>query len=410
MDKGLEDSGWICVGQVEKDEYRQRVLARHWPTVPRWGDVSTLDPADLPECDLICGGFPCQDISSANAERTGLAGARSGLFWELVRVVRAVRPRWLLIENVPGLFSSPGGDRAGQDFGTVLDALDDLGYFVEWRTVDSRYYGVPQRRRRVFLAGHLGGPPARPILFEPEGSAGSAAPGEAAEADIAVPLTSGIGGGRCHPAGRRSEDDFNLVASTLGGKIPRRGYADDFDRSGGFVASVEPLGAEISDVSRCLSAKGNRIDGDSDSFVVAFGYDLAQMTSGANRTQVRPGSALPLNGSGQESVAYVLGSHGFTTIDANEAPPLRIGNCSPETATVSGEHGQWRVRRYTPTERERLQGLPDGWTCLCGCEPYSTVACKCSDGPRERATGDAVTVPVAKWLGRRLAGVESPNG
>jgi DNA (cytosine-5)-methyltransferase 1 len=397
MDLGLERAGWQCVGQVEKDEYRQRVLAQHWPSVPRWGDVTALDPADLPPCDLIAGGFPCQDISQANAERTGLAGARSGLFWELVRVVRAVRPRWLLIENVPGLFSSPGGERAGQDFGTVLDALDDLGYFVEWRTVDSRYYGVPQRRRRV-LAGHLGGPPAQPVLFEPEGSAGSPAPGAEAQADTAVPLTSGVGGGSCHPAGRRSEDDFNLVASTLGGGTPGQGWTGDIDRNGGFVASRTD-GAE----APRLSAKGNRFDGDSDDFVCAFGYDLAQMTSGANRTQVRPGTALPLNGSGQESVAYVLGSHGFTTIDRNEAPPLRIGNCSPETVAVSGEQGEWRVRRYTPTERERLQGLPDGWTCLCDCEPYSTSSCKCSDGPRERATGDAVTVPVADWLGRRLA-------
>lgn len=385
MDRGLEGAGWECVAQVEKDEYRQRVLARHWPSVPRWGDVTTLDPRDLPECDLIAGGFPCQDISSANAERTGLAGARSGLFWELVRVVRAVRPRWLLVENVPGLFSSPGGDRTGQDFGTVLDALDDLGYFVEWRTVDSRYYGVPQRRRRVFLAGHLGGPPARPVLFESEGSPGSPATGEAPEEDIAVPLTSGIGGGRCHPAGRGQEDDFNLVASTLGGGTSRRGYADDFDRSGGFVASRTD-GAE----ARCLSAKGNRFDGDSDDFVCAFGYDLAQMTSGANLRPVRPGTALPLNGSGQESVAYTLeGTHRGT------------GPAHNTNYAVEG----WRVRRYTPTERERLQGLPDGWTCLCGCEPYSTVACKCSDGPRERATGDAVTVPVAKWLGRRLVGV-----
>lgn len=418
MDLGLERAGWECVGQVEKDEYRQRVLARHWPIVPRWGDIATLDPRDLPACDLICGGFPCQDISSANAERTGLAGARSGLFWELVRVVRAVRPRWLLIENVPGLFSSPGDDRAGQDFGTVLDALDDLGYFVEWRTVDSRYYGVPQRRRRVFLAGHLGGPPTQPILFEPEGSAWGAASGVAPWPDVAVPLTSGIGGGSRHPAGRRSEDDFNLAVA--GPLTSSNGGPDDNDaRLDGLVASH----ADYAEVSRCLSARGDRIDGESDSFVVAFGYDLAQMTSGANRLQVRPGTALPLNGSGRESVAYSIrgdslreGAAKTPSMDADGRVRLRDPGLGV-TRNLAGTLGStndvvaypaltvWRVRRYTPTERERLQGLPDGWTCLCGCEPYSTVACKCSDGPRERATGDAVTVPVAEWLGRRLTNI-----
>jgi site-specific DNA-cytosine methylase len=113
---------------------------------PTRGGAKSSPPAG-PD-DLLCGGFPCQDLSVAG-QRAGLAGDRSGLFFEFARIIDAFRPRWVLVENVPGLLSSNGG----RDFGVVLGTLADLGYGVGWRILDSRFFGVPQRRRRVFIVG-----------------------------------------------------------------------------------------------------------------------------------------------------------------------------------------------------------------------------------------------------------------
>ena len=183
FDLGLERAGWQCGFQVEWDTNCQAVLARHWPDVPRWGDVSdvhvcrcgSLQPdADwgfplhaesrrrasgcscdgVPAVDLISFGSPCQDLSVAG-KRAGLDGARSGLFFEAIRIIKEMRdatdhefPRWAIWENVVGALSSNGG----ADFGAVLDSLADAGALViEWAVLDARWLGVPQRRRRVFV-------------------------------------------------------------------------------------------------------------------------------------------------------------------------------------------------------------------------------------------------------------------
>lgn len=154
FDLGLERAGWQCGFQVEWDTNCQAVLARHWPDVPRWGDVSDVDGATLPPVDLITFGSPCQDLSVAG-KRAGLDGARSGLFFEAIRIIKEMRsatnnefPRWAIWENVVGALSSNGG----ADFGAVLDAMADAGALViEWAVLDARWLGVPQRRRRVFV-------------------------------------------------------------------------------------------------------------------------------------------------------------------------------------------------------------------------------------------------------------------
>lgn len=175
LDHGLARAGFRHAFLCEQDPWRRGVLAERFPGVPIYDDVRDVghggrDAGGLAggadgdaqdrngdrsaaaahrlagTVDLLCGGFPCQDLSVAG-QRRGLAGERSGLFFEYARVIDAVRPRWVLIENVPGLLSSQGG----RDFGIVLGTLADLGYGVAWRTLDSRFFGVPQRRRRVFI-------------------------------------------------------------------------------------------------------------------------------------------------------------------------------------------------------------------------------------------------------------------
>jgi DNA (cytosine-5)-methyltransferase 1 len=240
---------------------------------------------------LLCGGFPCQDLSVAG-KRKGLAGERSGLFHEFARIIEALRPRALLLENVPGLLSSNGG----RDFGIVLGTLADLGYGVAWRIVDSRYFGVPQRRRRVFIVG---------VLADGDPRAAAERAGEI----LAV-------GTRCdrHPATRPEEGPDVAVASLSG---LGSGGPDDNDGQAGRVIAV-PL------------------------------------------------------------------SHGSNP-NSNMAGRRREDD---ENLTLNGAG----VRRLTPTECERLQALPDGWTQLGGTP----------DSRRYAALGDAVTASVAEWIGRRL--------
>lgn len=160
FDLGLEAAGWRCVAQVEWDTQCQAVLARHWPDVQRWGDVSTVSGADLPAADVIAFGSPCQDLSVAG-KRAGLEGNRSGLFFEAIRIIREMRdatagtqPRFVIWENVAGALNSSGG----WDFAAVIDSLAELGALdIAWRILDARWFGVPQRRRRVFVVADFAG-------------------------------------------------------------------------------------------------------------------------------------------------------------------------------------------------------------------------------------------------------------
>jgi DNA (cytosine-5)-methyltransferase 1 len=154
FDLGFEAAGWQCGFQVEWDKHCQQVLARHWPDVPRWSDVSDVNGAELPPVDCINFGSPCQDLSIAG-RRAGLEGGRSNLFFEATRIIQEMRhatrnqyPRIAVWENVPGALNS----NKGADFSAVLDSLADSGALaIEWAVLDAQHFGVPQRRRRIFL-------------------------------------------------------------------------------------------------------------------------------------------------------------------------------------------------------------------------------------------------------------------
>ena len=165
FDLGLERSGHTCVGQVEIDKHARSVLELQFPNVPKHNDVTTaIDWADeiglTGNVDLVCGGFPCQDLSVAG-KRAGLAGARSGLFFDALRFAAHTKAKTILLENVPGLLSS----NQGRDFGVLITALAESGYSnIEWRVLDSQFFGVPQRRRRVFIVASVGTEPFRQVL------------------------------------------------------------------------------------------------------------------------------------------------------------------------------------------------------------------------------------------------------
>jgi DNA (cytosine-5)-methyltransferase 1 len=156
FDIGLEAAGWECGWQVEWDKNCQQTLSHHWPNVPKWLDVSDVNGAELPPVDVITFGSPCQDLSVAG-KRAGIQqeGGRSNLFFEATRIIKEMRdatagvsPRWAIWENVPGAFTSGKGD----DFEAVLTEMANLGAsLLEWATLDAQFFGVPQRRRRVFV-------------------------------------------------------------------------------------------------------------------------------------------------------------------------------------------------------------------------------------------------------------------
>lgn len=146
LDLGLELAGFKTVSQCEIEIDRQAVLRTHWPEVALHGDITTIKGSELEPANVICGGFPCQDVSHASRHREGLDGRRTGLFYQLARVIGEVRPRYVIMENVPGLVQD-GLDR-------VLGTLADLGYDAEWEIIQANWFGLPHVRKRVFIVAH----------------------------------------------------------------------------------------------------------------------------------------------------------------------------------------------------------------------------------------------------------------
>ena len=171
FDLAMQRQGVRVVASVEIDKKCNEVLAKHFPDAKQFDDVTTVKGSDLigagfePSRGIITGGFPCQDLSVAG-KRAGLAGARSGLFWEAARIVEETQSEYFILENVPGLLSS----NEGKDFGVVIGTMADLGYSVGWRVLDAQYFGVPQRRKRVFIVGRRSSERGiAEILFKSEG-------------------------------------------------------------------------------------------------------------------------------------------------------------------------------------------------------------------------------------------------
>lgn len=230
----LRNVGAECVGTSEIDKHAAAVTAYHYPETPALGDVQNVKSTNA---DLIVAGFPCQDLSVAG-DRRGLAGERSGLFWEIVRIARDNATPWLLLENVPGLLSSNGG----RDMGAVVGALGQLGYGWAYRVLDAQHFGVPQRRRRVFIVGCLGDSRrAAEVLFERESVRGDSAPSRQARAGSAGCLSAGVSVG-------------GLVSHTLTGE--------------GFDASEDGTGRGTPIVARCLTAHSGRLNAATEDFVL----------------------------------------------------------------------------------------------------------------------------------------------
>jgi DNA (cytosine-5)-methyltransferase 1 len=340
-----ERAGVETVAYSEIDQACSKLLATRWPEAKPLGDITAITEATLHALgpvDLVTAGWPCQDVSMAG-RRAGLAGARSGLWREVVRVLGVLRPRWFVGENVPGLLSSKGGE----DMGTVLWQLGELGYGWAYRVLDARYFGVAQRRRRVLIVGCLGDPArAAEVLLEPEG-------------------------GEWHPAaGREARAE---VAGTLGGGSGERGWPQDAERM-----------TFVPEVAHALTSNYGKQPDNSDTNAgpdVVVTHTLRSEGADAKEPLV----AVPVIGfstSGLDSPR-----------DDGQAPPVKAQRNGQDTGSgpsVLASIGS-AVRRLLPVECERLQGFPDGWT-----EGFA-------DSTRYRMLGNAICVPVAEWVLRRLA-------
>ena len=219
-DLGFDRAGMRCVGQIEIDPYARRVLDTHWPEVPKHDDIRTAvawatDLGLAGRVDVVVGGAPCQDLSVAG-KRAGLAGERSRLVLDMVALAEAVKARWIVYENVPGLLTS----NQGRDLGYLIAVLADAGYpHIEWRVVDSQHFGVPQRRRRIFLVASTASPRGRAVLVEPEGMSWHPPALFTAGADAAAGVEdgAGAGGSRVYAGGVTQPDIAAPLGSLTGG-------------------------------------------------------------------------------------------------------------------------------------------------------------------------------------------------
>lgn len=366
--------GWNCIAVAEIEPFPCSVLAHHYPHVPNLGDVTQVSEADvalLGPIDLVVFGSPCQDLSVAGKRKGFEDGTRSSLFFTAMRIIGWAREhcgcRFALWENVPGAFSS----NEGRDFAAVVErlagidgvdvpthgwgsegaALGDAG-LVEWSTLDAQWFGVAQRRRRVFALADFGDWTRRPpILLEPDSMRGDSAPRRGTGEDVAGALATRIDRGGVNSEGT----DGHLVAST-------------------------------GDVAHCLNAGGmNRFDYETEAMVVhslrAEGFDASEDGTGRG-TPLVPAVAF------QPSQSGVRVDDVHATLDSNNGSRRHNG-------AVLGS----AVRRLTPRECERLQGFPDDYTLA----PHrGKPAAAAADGPRYKALGNSMAVPVMHWIGKRL--------
>lgn len=376
--------GWQAAAFSEIEAFPAAVLAHHWPAVPNLGDMTKFKEWPSYAINLLVGGTPCQSFSVAGL-REGLADPRGNLTLTFLAIAAQYRPEWICWENVPGILSDSTGA-----FGALLGGLSKLGYGWAYRILDAQYSRVPQRRRRVFVVGCLGGwQRAAQVLFERHSLQGHSPPSRQAGKDVAPTLS----------------------ARTKGGG----GLGTDFDLDGGlFCAATGQAATEIL-ANLCPTLNCNH----------EAPYIAGPLTAGMSRSAARmpheqgalvpiafalrgrEGGAMPeIEGDGSKVGALRAASGGSSR---DYIAYRASGNCGVmeqgnktaclDTATDPNCHiiqQGMAVRRLTPRECERLQGFPDDYTLI----PQGKAMA--ADTPRYKAIGNSMAVPVMRWIGERI--------
>ena len=356
--------GWEPQWFSEIEAFPSAVLRHHYPDTPNLGDMTKFKewPSDR-TIDLLVGGTPCQSFSVAGL-RKGLDDPRGNLMLTYLAIAAQYQPKWLVWENVAGVLSS----NRGRDFGTFLGALGQLGYGFAYRVLDAQYFGVAQRRRRVFVVGYLGDwRRAAAVLFERESLSGHPAPSRETREEVAGTVTtrSGSGGGGGLGTDEACGGFLQLVTNRM------RGFGDYIDDG----------------TASALKARDYKDATD----LIAFPAEMSG-TQAASTPEMSPTLSVG------HTTAVAFDAYNQTTSDKVAALRAASGGVYDNTVMTTS------VRRLTPIECERLQGFPDNYTQI----PWRNKAPDdCPDGPRYKAMGNSMAVPVMRWIGKRIQHVET---
>jgi DNA (cytosine-5)-methyltransferase 1 len=378
--------GWKPVGFSEIEKFPSQVLAHHYPQVTNFGDMTKYKEWKLDDSiGLLVGGTPCQSFSVAGL-RKGLDDPRGNLALTYVGILDKFRPKWCVWENVPGVLSSG----RGRDFGAFLGALGELGYGWAYRVLDAQNFGVAQRRKRVFVVGCLGGwESAAKVLFESESLSGNIKQGRKKGESVAGYVESSFGQYR--------EDVIAGTTKASGGVLG--GGSETFLTIPIHAQATQYVGGGN---NRNNDGKGNGLGigklGDpmntldtSSRHAVAFGFNTNARPDEMNLLDNKSNT---LTTGQRAGVSCIGGQHPNASMGIDISPTLT------NAMGAGGGHipiiGNMAVRKLTPVECERLQGFPDN---------YTNIKENCPDGPRYKALGNSMAVPVMKWIGERIANV-----
>jgi len=412
--------GWKPVGFSEIEKFPSQVLAHHYQQVTNFGDMTKYKEWNINDSvGLLVGGTPCQSFSVAGL-RKGLSDPRGNLALTYVGILDHFRPKWFVWENVPGVLSS--GE--GRDFAAFITALGIIGYGWSYRVLDAQYFGVAQRRRRVFVVGHLGDwRPTAEVLFESESLSRNPKQSRKTRKSVAGYVESSfgqyredviagttkasggvLGGGsetfltvyENHPSDSRVKpmgDVCQTVTSTWGsggGNIP---FVQSFRKSRR-AQSVNDFETWVDD------GKSNTLNtfdlGDvRTTHAVAYGFEpgIAKREGNPNRFSEEISPTLRADmGDNQIATAFGWQNSPSQTMSVDTISPTLDKSKTPATMY------NMAVRRLTPVECERLQGFPDN---------YTNIKEKCPDGARYKALGNSMAVPVMRWIGERINSYET---
>jgi DNA (cytosine-5)-methyltransferase 1 len=441
--------GWKPLAFSEIEKFPSEVLAHHYPGVPNLGDMTKYKEWNFGDksIDVVVGGTPCQSFSVAGL-RKGLEDPRGNLALTFCGILDKFRPQWFIWENVPGVLSSGGG----RDFGSFLGAVAELGYGFSYRVLDAQNFGVPQRRRRVFVVGHLGDwRPAAEVLFEPESLSRHTEESRKKRKDTPRDTTLGIdtsGPLQARDCNGPNSDGFNKTSAKI---IPllhqdhidalcARDYkglnSDSLDKKAIVeVFETHPSDSrvkEMGDTCQTVTSRWGTGGGNIPIAIDSVAYSIREDATKNNMSITK----LDVSNCLSSHQPSIMSHHAQTfvmdkavafgwqnsdsqsmsvdtispTLDKSKTPAVAVdvynqaidGDVAATvTSAVGGTntsgpkimHHNMAVRKLTPVECERLQGFPDG---------YTNIKENCPDGHRYKAMGNSMAVPVMRWIGKRI--------